>query len=670
MSQSPQSRPVHRRSLAWAARRAPAVLCGLALHAATGASQAQSDPLSLSLEQLMEVKVVGAARYEQRQSEVAAAVSVITRQEIQAFGWSTIEQALASLPGIHTTYDRQYQYLGTRGFSVPGDYTTRVLLTVNGNRLNDPLYDGAPAGRQLPLDMALVERIEFIPGPGGAVYGQNAMFGVVNVVTRRGADLDGGRLALAGESGHRLREGRLSWGRRLTGGVDLLLSASAMRARGKDRFFEFGDAGVGGVAAGLDGERDRELFARAAGAGWAAEVVHGDRRKDDPTGVYLSDPLVAGQYQRDAYTTAQFEWQHRLSPALELTTRLFAGRYRFDSELSYEGSLMGFPGRGDWQGLDLRLLATAWAGHKLMLGLEAQRSPHQDQDLLTPDDPAANRYIPSSGSRVGLYLQDEWRAGDSLLLTLGLRVDRNSVTGVKTSPRVAAIWQPGPSTTLRALHGRAHRAPNAFERLYDDGLSQVANPALGGERIDTSELVADHRVGASLLLRASLYRWSLRDLVTLGIDPVSTLPQYRSGQPVQARGLELSADHSGARGLRLRGSVSLQDVEDRDGRRLVNSPRLLGKLALSTPLPWAGWHLGYELQTEGRRLTLDGQALGGHAVSSLHLSTEALAPGLHLGLRVGNLFDRRYRHPGADTNWQNDFEQDGRTLRLTLAVAF
>ena len=71
---------------------------------------------TLSLEQLLEVSIVGASKYEQKQSEVAAAVSVITRQEIKAFGWRTLAEALASLPGVHTTYDRQYNYIGTRGF--------------------------------------------------------------------------------------------------------------------------------------------------------------------------------------------------------------------------------------------------------------------------------------------------------------------------------------------------------------------------------------------------------------------------------------------------------------------------------------------------------------------------------------------------------------------------
>src|ERR1700683_2720780 len=147
---------------------------------------AAADLTDMSLEQLMQISVVGASKYEQKQSEVGAAVSVITRQEIKAFGWRTLDQALASLPGVYVTYDRQFTYLGVRGFSLPGDINTRVLVTINGNRVNDPIFDSGPFGREFPLDMDLIERIEFIPGPGGAIYGQNAIFAVVNIITRTG----------------------------------------------------------------------------------------------------------------------------------------------------------------------------------------------------------------------------------------------------------------------------------------------------------------------------------------------------------------------------------------------------------------------------------------------------------------------------------------------------
>jgi outer membrane receptor for ferrienterochelin and colicin len=155
----------------------------------SGSAEAATDLTALSLEQLLDVAIVGASKYEQKQSDVAAAVSVITRREIKTFGWRTIDEALASLPGVHLTYDRQYSYLGLRGFGLPGDLSTRVLVMVDGNRINDPVYDAGPVGREFPVDIDLIERIEFIPGPGGAVYGQNAMFGVVNVITRSGADL-------------------------------------------------------------------------------------------------------------------------------------------------------------------------------------------------------------------------------------------------------------------------------------------------------------------------------------------------------------------------------------------------------------------------------------------------------------------------------------------------
>jgi outer membrane receptor for ferrienterochelin and colicin len=192
-------------------------VAGLLTHIHTVAvaddTQEANDVMGLSLEQLMAVKVTSASKYEQKQSEVAASVYVITREEIKAFGWRTIDEALASLPGLYTTFDYQYSYLGARGFAIPGDFNTRVLVLINGNRFNDPVYDGGPVGLQFPLDMDLIERIEFIPGPGGAVYGQNAMFGVVNVITRTGATVDGTELSVSYQNLQERVGGRVSWGK-------------------------------------------------------------------------------------------------------------------------------------------------------------------------------------------------------------------------------------------------------------------------------------------------------------------------------------------------------------------------------------------------------------------------------------------------------------------------
>jgi iron complex outermembrane receptor protein len=301
-----------------------------------------------------------------------------------------------------------------------------------------------------------------------------------------------------------------------------------------------------------------------------------------------------------------------------------------------------------------------------MFGLEAQDNVRVDQSAIDLANPSASIQIPGSGYRVGVYAQDEWQIGQTLTATLGLRVDRNDATGTQTSPRAALIWQASPATTLKALYGRAHRAPNVGERDYYDAVSQVANPALKGEQIDTVEVVADHRVGSDLSLRGSAYSWNMRDLITLGVDPVSGLSQYQSGPTVKAHGLELAADKVWPSGARLRGSLSVQDAAYAGGGALLNSPELLGKLNLSTPLPWAGLRAGYEWRYDSQRLSLDGSKLAGYALSNLNLSTGALARGLVLSMRVQNLFDRHYAHPGADINWQNSFEQDGRSVQLRL----
>jgi iron complex outermembrane receptor protein len=633
------------------------------------AATAAADLNDLSLEQLLQVPVIGASKYEQQQSEVAAAVSVITRQEIESYGWRTLDEAVASLPGMYSTYDRQYVYLGTRGFGLPGDYNTRILVTINGNRVNDPTYDTGPVGRQFPLDLDLVERIELIPGPGGAVYGQNAMFGVINIITRTGAELNGTRLKADMQNPQAQSVLHASWGGQLHNGVDLLLSVSAQHANGDDLGYDYGSAGISGLAAGLDGERDRELFVRAARGAWSFDLTHGDHRKYDPTGAYQSDPLVPGQYQGDRYTLAQLQYDGRFADDhLSLTGRVFGGMHRYSSHLSY-GTLYSFPSTDNWHGVEARLLSTFAANHKLMLGLELQDNSRRDQAILDLADPANDLLIPGSGYRLGLYAQDEWRLHESLTATLGLRVDRNDSTGTAASPRAALIWQASPGTTLKTLYGNAHRAPNAFERDYDDGFAQIANPMLRGESIDTAELVADHRVNSQLALRGSIYQWKMRDLITLGLDPVQGLPQYQSGAKVEARGIELSMDNTWSSGARLRGSVAFQHATQETGVAVVNSPGTLGKLNLVWPLPVADLRVGYELRYDSARLSLDGSRLGGYTLSNLNVSARPWGGQLALMFSVYNLLDKRYQHPGADTNWQNALEQDGRSLRLSLGYS-
>jgi outer membrane receptor protein involved in Fe transport len=275
-----------------------------------------------------------------------------------------------------------------------------------------------------------------------------------------------------------------------------------------------------------------------------------------------------------------------------------------------------------------------------------------------------------SGWRTGLFAQDEWALSESLSATLGLRVDRNNVTGTALSPRAALVWRATGDLIVKTLFGRAHRAPNVYEHDYDDGVTLIANPALRGETINTLEFVTDYRVDRELAVRGSVYRWTMNGLVTQGIEPISGLVQYQSGESVTARGVELSADKTWPWGGRLRGSVSLQHAEFTSGIALENSPRALAKLNFSSPLGGTGLRLACELFHASARRDTTGGELSGYMVSNLTLLAERLAPGLEGSLTAYNLFDARYQHPGSRNNWQNGLEQDGRSLRAKLVYRY
>ena len=102
---------------------------------------------------------------------------------------------LRSVRGFYVTYDRNYSYLGVRGFSRPGDYNARVLLLVDGHRLNDNVFGSALIGSEFPLDVELIERVEIIRGPSSSLYGTSAFFAVINVITRDTPQVRGTEIA-------------------------------------------------------------------------------------------------------------------------------------------------------------------------------------------------------------------------------------------------------------------------------------------------------------------------------------------------------------------------------------------------------------------------------------------------------------------------------------------
>jgi iron complex outermembrane receptor protein len=122
----------------------------------------------MSLEELMSISVdsvYGASGFEQKVTEAPASVTIITSEEIQRYGYRTLADILRNVPGFYITYDRNYSYVGVRGFGLPGQYNNNIALMIDVHRLNDNIYDGALVGTEFPLDLDLIQRVEVIRGP-------------------------------------------------------------------------------------------------------------------------------------------------------------------------------------------------------------------------------------------------------------------------------------------------------------------------------------------------------------------------------------------------------------------------------------------------------------------------------------------------------------------------
>src|SRR4029079_4935622 len=119
-------------------------------------------------------------------------------EEIARYGYRTLAEILRGVRGMYVTDDRNFSYLGARGFGIPGDYNSRILLLVNGHRVNDNVFGQAEIGAEFGIAPAMFERVEIIRGPASAIYGDSAFFAVVNVITRTGASLGGAAMTVEG----------------------------------------------------------------------------------------------------------------------------------------------------------------------------------------------------------------------------------------------------------------------------------------------------------------------------------------------------------------------------------------------------------------------------------------------------------------------------------------
>jgi iron complex outermembrane receptor protein len=134
----------------------------------------------------MEIEdVITAAKHMQTVQDASASITIITDEDIKKYGHRNLTDVVKNVMSFYTYSDRNYDYIGVRGLGRLGDYGNRVLQLVDGHTYNDSIYGSFALGEQIGIDMDVVKRIEFVRGPGSALYGSNALMGTVNILTKK-----------------------------------------------------------------------------------------------------------------------------------------------------------------------------------------------------------------------------------------------------------------------------------------------------------------------------------------------------------------------------------------------------------------------------------------------------------------------------------------------------
>ncbi len=475
--------------------------------------QASRDLYDLSFEELLEVKVTGSTLRPESLFRVPSAVTVFQGDELDKMGMSNLYELMNFVPG--------YQSYRSSGSSIRSVYSSRgrrvgnigsdVLILVDGQRMEMPRTNGgAQAIPDYPLES--IERVEFIRGPGSAVFGSNAMLGVINIVTRRDANEV------------RLEKGSFS-GERMTalGGAtrgDWSFNLFAVTDEDEGERYEIRDPVLGGVAVTRDPRNSIRLDLKAQ---WRDTSLTFKRHAFKISDFIANASLEDGQQLEKGglssigflqeFEVADLDCSLQVDYAKEFgeiqAVRGRAGDFAnissppsqqpVRSASSYDGiSESRFLFRGNWD-IDVE--------SELKFGLEKRRILIDDLYLISNYDLLAlaeGRFPIESFEDIesplviqlgserdiwGVYGQYQREIRDWIHLTLGLRYDRFSGIGSEVSPRFGVVFDVNKYNSLKVLYGSAFRAPTESELNMANNAGFLGQPDLNPETVQTFDLV-------------------------------------------------------------------------------------------------------------------------------------------------------------------------------------
>lgn len=625
--------------------------------------------------------VTGAAKREQSLGNVASAVTVISGDRLRRMGARTVGEAIAGAAGIYLADDRLSTRVGIRGLQLAGDFNTRILVIIDGTSVTESWSHLSGVGYDLPISIDEVERIEVIRGPVSSIYGTNAFFGIINIITRGPQDTS---RTWARATAATIGGGSLAAGFAL-GSLDRQLrgSISATMRRGEQldyRYFESSDDGPIEMTAhqdrGMDAGRQVQFALAAAYRGTFAQVRGYLFKRTIPFAPYGSDfddPYHQTNRQLLVDVGHALEVQ-----GLQLSARAFGNFYQFDdysSDPSGETSPLIIVGIARTLGSELRARYQPldWLG--ATAGFEGAYA-HTDSEYYTVEDPKRRDGGELPALLAGLYAEADAAPTRWLGLTAGVRVDYHGEFDRGVSPRLAAFLSRSEHYGLKLLYAQGFRYPSTYEAVFTDnedfiGHSKEELGKINPEDIKSFEAIAWARPTPTTWLRASGFYWDANGIIKQGVvvdgEPgeEKKVLQFNNGDSYTSLGLELEASYRDRSGWLAFAGAALTRVrlteldpetkESTDAGRPPGSPWFTASLGVSSPKLRNLAHLSSELMVIGSEPTR-GEPMEGRSATFVGWNVAIYAPSLYgFDLTIGarNLLGTAQEVPAAE-----DFDRE------------
>lgn len=468
---------------------------------------------------------------QERISDAAAQVTVLTGEEIAVFGHRTLADLIENAPESFVGGDRTYPILGVRGFARAGDKNTRILLLLDGHALNEPWNNYAPGGTDLPIDLTQVERVEILAGPVSALYGSNAFFGAVQIVTRRPTGPTMGGSLMGGSA--RYGRGAAWFGNGSNGSGtpwSLLVSGTGSWVEGDAIRHDDGYP----TERDTDWDQNTGLTVKASRGPIAVLASGFARRKGVIAGAYGANFGDDRSFTEDSHALLDVAWSVVDRENVGVRLRAYGDAYRFEDTYRYDPDpVFRDVATSTWGGAEAVLTWTAGANRLVASIEESAGQVIMDAYQVAgdgtdePDPNAPPNSVPidrRSYNVVRGTIHDALRLGERVKLEAGAYAEAHDQYGLAAAPRAAIVVQAPWSTSIKALYGRGFRSPSIYEAYYDDSDTVIGNPDLHAETADVVELALEKSLSARSDAFLSGFSGQYRELMvleTVDIDPTA-----------------------------------------------------------------------------------------------------------------------------------------------------